>query len=52
MEHDGRTSGAGAHIGSHEFGQPLTLLRWTAGLTLLLIVAYGVALWAMATKPV
>jgi hypothetical protein len=33
-------------------GQPLTLVRWATGLTLLLIVAYGVALWAMATKPV
>jgi hypothetical protein len=32
-------------------GAPRTLLRWTTGLTLLLIVAYGVALWAMATKP-
>jgi hypothetical protein len=32
-------------------GQPLTLVRWTTGLTLLLIVAYGVALWAMTTKP-
>lgn len=30
---------------------PRTLLRWTTGLTLLLIVAYGVALWAMAAKP-
>ena len=32
-------------------GAPRTLLQWTTGLTLLLIVAYGVALWAMATKP-
>jgi heme A synthase len=32
-------------------GQPVALLRWTTGLTLLLIVAYCVALWAMATKP-
>jgi hypothetical protein len=32
-------------------GQPVALLRWTTGLTLLLIVAYGVALWAMSTKP-
>jgi quinol-cytochrome oxidoreductase complex cytochrome b subunit len=32
-------------------GQPVALLRWTTGLTLLLILAYGVALWAMATKP-
>jgi hypothetical protein len=32
-------------------GQPVALLRWTTGLTLLLILAYAVALWAMATKP-
>jgi hypothetical protein len=32
-------------------GQPVALVRWTTGLTLLLILAYGVALWAMATKP-
>jgi uncharacterized integral membrane protein len=32
-------------------GQPTGLARWTTGLALLLIVAYGVALWAMATKP-
>jgi heme A synthase len=32
-------------------GEPRALVRWTTGLTLLLIVAYGVALWAMATKP-
>ena len=32
-------------------GEPSGLVRWTTGLTLLLIVAYGVALWAMATKP-
>jgi hypothetical protein len=32
-------------------GEPRTLVSWTTGLTLLLIVAYGVALWAMATKP-
>ena len=32
-------------------GQPTTLVRWTYGLTLLLIAAYAVALWAMATKP-
>lgn len=32
--------------------EPTGLARWASGLTLLLIVAYGVALWAMATKPV
>ena len=32
-------------------GQPTGLARWATGLTLLLIVAYGVALWAMSTKP-
>ena len=32
-------------------GQPTGLIRWTYGLTLLLIAAYAVALWAMATKP-
>jgi hypothetical protein len=32
-------------------GTPRTLVSWTTGLTLLLIVAYGVALWAMSTKP-
>jgi hypothetical protein len=32
-------------------GEPRALVRWTTGLTLLLIVAYGVALWAMAAKP-
>jgi hypothetical protein len=32
-------------------GTPRALVSWTTGLTLLLIVAYGVALWAMATKP-
>jgi hypothetical protein len=32
-------------------GQPTALVRWTYGLTLLLIAAYAVALWAMATKP-
>jgi len=32
-------------------GQPTRLVRWTYGLTLLLIAAYAVALWAMATKP-
>jgi peptidoglycan biosynthesis protein MviN/MurJ (putative lipid II flippase) len=30
---------------------PSGLVRWANGLTLLLIVAYAVALWAMATKP-
>ena len=33
-------------------GEPRALVRWTTGLTLLLIVAYGVAIRAMATKPV
>ena len=28
------------------------LVRWANGLTVLLIVAYAVALWAMTTKPV
>ena len=32
-------------------GQPTALIRWSYGLTLLLIAAYAVALWAMATKP-
>jgi hypothetical protein len=32
-------------------GEPRTLVRWTTGLSLLLIVAYAVAIWAMATKP-
>jgi hypothetical protein len=32
-------------------GEPTGLVRWTTGLTLLLILAYGIALWAMATKP-
>jgi hypothetical protein len=32
-------------------GTPRALVSWTTGLTLLLIVAYGVALWAMSTKP-
>jgi hypothetical protein len=32
-------------------GEPTGLVRWTSGLTLLLIVAYAVAIWAMATKP-
>jgi hypothetical protein len=40
-----------AYRRARDGGQPLTLVRWTTGLTLLLIVAYGVALWAMATKP-
>jgi hypothetical protein len=30
---------------------PSGLVRWANALTLLLIVAYAVALWAMATKP-
>jgi heme A synthase len=32
-------------------GTPSGLVRWANGLALLLIVAYAVALWAMATKP-
>jgi hypothetical protein len=32
-------------------GTPSGLVPWTSGLTLLLILAYAVALWAMATKP-
>ena len=32
-------------------GEPRGLVRWSTGLTLFVIVAYGVALWAMATKP-
>jgi hypothetical protein len=32
-------------------GTPSGLVKWANGLTLLLIVAYGVALWAMSTKP-
>ena len=32
-------------------GEPRALVRLTTGLTLLLIVAYGVAIWAMASKP-
>jgi hypothetical protein len=31
--------------------QPSALVRWTTGLAAVIIVAYGVALWAMATKP-
>ena len=31
--------------------QPSALVRWTTGLAALVIVAYAVALWAMATKP-
>jgi hypothetical protein len=31
--------------------EPTRLVRWSSGLTLLLILAYAVALWAMATKP-
>ena len=33
-------------------GTPSGLVRWANGLTLLLIVGYAVALWAMSTKPV
>jgi hypothetical protein len=33
-------------------GEPTGLVRWTTGLTGFLILAYAVALWAMATKPV
>jgi hypothetical protein len=33
-------------------GTPSGLVRWASGLSLLLILAYAVALWAMATKPV
>jgi len=32
-------------------GAPSGLVRWATGLALLLIVAYGVALWAMTAKP-
>jgi hypothetical protein len=32
-------------------GEPVRLVRWAEALTLLLILAYAVALWAMATKP-
>jgi hypothetical protein len=32
-------------------GQPTGLVRWTTGLAVIVIVAYGVALWAMAAKP-
>jgi hypothetical protein len=32
-------------------GQPTGLVRWTTALALIVIVAYGVAIWAMATKP-
>jgi heme A synthase len=32
-------------------GTPSGLVRWASALTLLLIVAYAVALWAMTTKP-
>jgi hypothetical protein len=32
-------------------GEPTGLVRWTYGLTLLLIAAYAVALWAMVSKP-
>jgi uncharacterized integral membrane protein len=33
-------------------GQPTGLVRWTTALAAIVIVAYGVALWAMTTKPV
>jgi hypothetical protein len=32
--------------------QPSALVCWTTGLAAFVIVAYGVALWAMTTKPV
>jgi hypothetical protein len=32
-------------------GEPRGLVRWSTGLAVLLIAAYAVALWAMATKP-
>jgi hypothetical protein len=32
-------------------GEPRALVRWSTGLTLFVILAYAVALWAMATKP-
>jgi hypothetical protein len=32
-------------------GQPTGLVRWTTALAAIVIVAYGVALWAMTTKP-
>lgn len=32
-------------------GQPTKLVRWTTGIAAFVIVAYGVALWAMVTKP-
>jgi hypothetical protein len=32
-------------------GQPTGLVRWTTALAAIVIVAYGVAVWAMATKP-
>ena len=32
-------------------GQPTGLVRWTTALAVVVIVAYGVAVWAMATKP-
>ena len=32
-------------------GQPTGLVRWTTALATIVIVAYGVALWAMAAKP-
>jgi hypothetical protein len=32
-------------------GEPRALVRWSTALTLIVILAYGVALWAMASKP-
>ena len=32
-------------------GEPRVLVRWSTGLTLVLIAAYAVALWAMVAKP-
>ena len=32
-------------------GEPTGLVRWTTALGVIVIVAYGVALWAMAAKP-
>ena len=32
-------------------GEPRGLVRWSTGLTLVLIAAYAVALWAMVAKP-
>jgi hypothetical protein len=33
-------------------GTPSALVRWANGLALVLILAYGVALWAMTSKPI